>query len=71
LADRPVESKKNDFLGFTDYAETLATLIRGLDPDASLTIGVFGDWGSSMTLLQMVEERLRGENMATIWLNVW
>jgi len=72
LADRPVESKKDDLLGFADYAETLAALIRGLDPGASLTIGVFGDWGSGKTtLLHLIDESLRGDHVATVWVNVW
>jgi formylglycine-generating enzyme required for sulfatase activity len=72
LADRPVESKTDDLLGFTDYAETLVTLIRGLDPGASLTIGVFGDWGSGKTtLLHLIDESLRGGPVATVWVNVW
>ncbi|MFQ6015935.1 MAG: P-loop NTPase fold protein, partial [Anaerolineae bacterium] len=72
LADRPVESKEDDVLGFADYAETVAALIRGLDPGASLTIGVFGDWGSGKTtLLHLIDESLRGDGVATVWVNVW
>jgi predicted KAP-like P-loop ATPase len=72
LADRPIQSQEDDLLGFGDYAETLAALIRGLEPEASLTIGVFGRWGSGKTtLLHLIDESLRGEGVTTVWVNVW
>ncbi len=57
LSDNPTNAK-NDWFGYSNYADTLADIIQGVN-ETPFTIGIFGKWGSGKTsLMKMVEEKI-------------
>jgi len=65
-------AQKLDQLGFLNYANVLGRVIRGTQ--GSLTVGVFGEWGTGKTsLLRLIESQLSEDplNTRTIWFNAW
>lgn len=58
--DRPINSVKEDILGRSSFAENLATSILSYDHTESITIGLYGEWGSGKTsIINMVVEYLK------------
>ncbi|MFQ5663793.1 MAG: P-loop NTPase fold protein [Terriglobia bacterium] len=59
-ADRPITSRKDDLLGRADFAESLASAIKGWTGNDSLVIALYGSWGTGKSSLKnMVRESLR------------
>lgn len=59
-ADRPIASRKEDFLGRSGFAESLASAIKGWTGNDSLVIALYGSWGSGKSSVKnMVLEALR------------
>jgi len=60
--DKPINSIKDDVLGREEFINTLSTAIKNINTDESLTIGLFGKWGSGKTsIINMLEENLQNE----------
>ncbi len=58
-ADRPIASIKDDALGRTDFALTIARALRGWQGKESLVMAVCGPWGTGKSSVKnMVVERL-------------
>ena len=62
---------REDGLGFTEYARTLAGAALGTE--GPFTIGVFGDWGTGKTsLMRMIQRELANEEeVLTVWFEAW
>ena len=62
---------RQDGLGFSAYANVLASAAKGTD--GPFTIGVFGEWGTGKTsLMRMVETMLKAEeHIIPVWFNAW
>ncbi len=59
-ADRPIASRKEDLLGRSGFAESLASAIRGWIGNDSLVVALYGSWGSGKSSVKnMVLETLR------------
>jgi predicted KAP-like P-loop ATPase len=59
-AGRPIASRKEDLLGRSGFAESLASAIRGWTGNDSLVIALYGSWGSGKSSVKgMVLEALR------------
>lgn len=59
-ADRPIASRKEDLLGRSGFAESLAAAIKGWKGNDSLVIAIYGPWGSGKSSVKnMVLESLR------------
>ena len=57
LKDQPIESKKDEVLGFDNYVEVLTEFI--MQCDTPLTIALQGDWGAGKTsLINLISEML-------------
>ncbi|MCH9739997.1 MAG: hypothetical protein K0U38_04030 [Epsilonproteobacteria bacterium] len=63
--DKPIEKKSEDFLGRKSFAETVTNAILEYDDknSESLTIGLYGKWGSGKTsIINMVLEDIEKED---------
>lgn len=62
---------REDGLGFTDYARTLAGTALGTE--GPFTIGIFGDWGTGKTsLMRMIQREFADdEEVLTVWFEAW
>jgi KAP family P-loop domain len=61
LSDRPLEKPDDDLLGVSRFPRKLAELIN--ETKGSLTVGVYGPWGSGKTsLIQLVRYHLERSN---------
>jgi len=72
LGDVPVrESKRGDLLKFSSYARVLARAT--IETKDSITIGVFGEWGTGKTsLMRLIKEEVDNEKTAAaVWFNAW
>ena len=49
--DQPINTFKEDLLGRHSFAKALAKAILSYDRNDSITIGLFGRWGSGKTSL--------------------
>ena len=59
-ADRPIISAKEDRLGRTVFAESLASAIKGWKGNDSLVVALYGSWGSGKSSIKnIVLESLR------------
>ena len=59
-ADRPIISAKEDRLGRTVFAESLASAIKGWKGNDSLVLALYGSWGSGKSSIKnIVLESLR------------
>ena len=73
------DSTQFDLLGFADYAEALADLIKNENTERPLTIGISAPWGMGKTrLMHMIQDRLSrtlptGEvhKLPTAWFDAW
>ena len=62
-SDRPIESKGQDRLGRTQFAQQLARAIKGWEGAESLVIAICGPWGiGKSSLKNLVLEELRTSN---------
>ena len=69
--DRPTTEDK---LGFEPYVKGIEDLIRGTKPDdLSLTIGIYGAWGSgkSSFMMQLKERLGNDDQIPTVWFEAW
>lgn len=58
--DTPICSKEEDVIGKTDFTVQLAQMLLNYDQKESLTIGLYGKWGTGKTsILNMVEDELK------------
>ena len=64
-------SRDADGLGFAAYADVLAH--AALQAQGTLTIGVFGEWGSGKTsLMRLIQRRIEAhEHVVPVWFNAW
>ena len=72
LGDVPVlESKRDDLLKFSAYAEVLARAT--IETRDSITIGVFGEWGTGKTsLMRLIHQKVDEDKAAAaVWFNAW
>jgi predicted KAP-like P-loop ATPase len=74
--DHPIQTRGEDRLNFSDYADILTDII--LTADTPLTVGIFGPWGSGKTsLMRLIAERLTGQRTPghrrarIVWFNAW
>ncbi len=73
------ELTNSDLLGFSDYADALADLIKNEYTQKPITIGISAPWGMGKTwLMRMIRERLirthsdgRTTNLPTAWFDAW
>jgi len=49
-ADKPIESGNDDILGRRPFSKQLAKAILSLDKTDSVTIGLYGKWGTGKTV---------------------
>lgn len=68
LVDDPAQSP---VLGFGDYADAFAEIVRGSPP--RFAIGIFGGWGSGKTtLMRAICSRIEGyDDVIPVWFNAW
>jgi formylglycine-generating enzyme required for sulfatase activity len=72
LGDVPVrESQRGDLLKFSSYAKVLARAT--IETRDSITIGVFGEWGTGKTsLMRLIKDEVDCEKGAVgVWFNAW
>ena len=65
------DEKKEDGLGFENYAKILSESVLGTK--GPFTIGIFGEWGTGKTsLMRMIEKDLdENEDVLCVWFNAW
>lgn len=65
------DEKKEDGLGFENYAKILSESVLGTK--GPFTIGIFGEWGTGKTsLMRMIERNLdENEDVLCVWFNAW
>jgi len=62
-ADKAIEKKEEDFLGRQDFSETITNAILKNGHSESLTIGLYGKWGSGKTsIINMILEDIKKED---------
>ncbi|HEX5329792.1 KAP family P-loop NTPase fold protein [Sulfuricurvum sp.] len=75
IVDKPIKSKREDFLDRKDFAENISNAILNYsDADnSSLTIGLYGKWGSGKTsIINMITENLESkENIIIVQFEPW
>lgn len=63
-ADRPITSRAEDRLGRADFADSIASSIKGWTGHESLVIALYGAWGSGKSSIKnMVLESLRSAKL--------
>jgi predicted KAP-like P-loop ATPase len=59
-SDQPIDTHKEDLLGRHSFAKALAKAILSYDVDDSISVGLFGEWGSGKTsLINMTLEEVK------------
>lgn len=76
LNDIPVGEPGLDTLGWTPYAEQVASILKGVDTgDSSYVVSIVGQWGSGKTsLLNLINYALKdgaGDSIAVAHFNPW
>ncbi|MEK6615833.1 MAG: P-loop NTPase fold protein [Bacteroidota bacterium] len=69
--DEPLGENKNDELGYSKYAETLATKIKSSHFDKAFAIGVNGKWGLGKTSFIDLLKRKIGSDLIIVDFNPW
>ncbi len=52
-SDRPITSFAGDLLGRSEFAESLASAIKGWTGNGSLVIALYGPWGSGKSSIKI------------------
>lgn len=66
LSDQPIENKKDDLLHHSKYVEVITKYLLNYHEVDSLTIGLFGSWGSGKTsIINMVLNEVNEFNKKT------
>lgn len=59
-ADQPIETRKEDLLGRHSFAKALAKAILSYEQNDSISVGLFGEWGSGKTsIINMTLEEIK------------
>lgn len=59
-ADQPIDTYKEDLLGRHSFAKALAKAILSYEQDDSISVGLFGEWGSGKTsMINMTLEEIK------------
>ena len=59
-ADQPINTHKEDLLGRHSFAKALAKAILSYEQDDSISVGLFGEWGSGKTsIINMTMEEIK------------
>ena len=59
-ADQPIDTYKEDLLGRHSFAKALAIAILSYEQDDSISVGLFGEWGSGKTsIINMTLEEIK------------
>jgi len=70
--DEPIGKIKNDELGYTAYAELLASKIGSSHFDKSFAIGINGKWGLGKTsFIDLLKRKMNDSNIIEINFNPW
>lgn len=70
--DEPIGKTKNDELGYTAYAELLASKISSSHFDKSFAIGINGKWGLGKTsFIDLLKRKINDSNVIEINFNPW
>jgi predicted KAP-like P-loop ATPase len=61
-SDTPLDSREQDQLGYSDFAENIAETIGSRTPADQFVVGIYGEWGSGKsTILNLVENDLQSQ----------
>jgi ABC-type oligopeptide transport system ATPase subunit len=72
FTDNPIQSVKEDTLGFAPYARILCNTIRDTHTEQlPFCIGIFGEWGSGKSSFMKMIQDLLPDDMPYIWFNPW
>lgn len=72
VSNAPITREWDDRLGFAPLAQALSRFIRHEQTRPPLTVAVTAPWGKGKSsLLRLLELRLKGEGVQTVWFNVW
>ncbi|NJL83518.1 MAG: AAA family ATPase [Chloroflexaceae bacterium] len=76
IGDRPLSNPSKDRLGHAGFAEKLAESLCQMPLSASLTIGLYGSWGSGKTTLvnfleYYLQEQTQGKTLSVMHFNPW
>jgi len=70
--DEPIGEKKIDELGYTPYAELLASKIKSSHFDKAFAIGINGKWGLGKTsFIDLLKRKIKGSEIIEINFNPW
>lgn len=72
ISDQPIETAKNDALGFEPYVDAVANFLTDESTKPPLTMSIEGEWGSGKSsFMKMLAEKLRHKKQRTIEFNAW
>src|SRR5256885_2378092 len=72
ISDQPIESSKNDALGFDPYVDAVANFLTDDSTKPPLTMSIEGEWGSGKSsFMKLLREKLRGKKQRSIEFNAW
>lgn len=71
-ADKPITKSEEDILGRKKFVENLTNILTSYEDTNSLTIGLYGKWGSGKTsIINLVSAELKGKKYKVIQFNPW
>ena len=72
-SDKPILSKKEDFLKRKYFAELVAKSLENLNSQDTFTIGLYGQWGTGKTSLvnMILEEIKENEKVVIVRFEPW
>src|SRR5689334_20270719 len=72
IPERPIYEWADELLGREPFVRGLADLILNAPRNASLRIGVYGDWGEGKTsVLALMRQQLKAAGHECVWLAPW
>lgn len=72
ISDRPINWSDPDYLGLKNIARSLSRVIRNVNTEPPLVIGVTGPWGSGKSsLMNLLREDLCARGFSPVWFNAW